>query len=158
MSEALFFIYWIQGSGFLSKHTCKRCCHNFCIRPILNLGQMGLKSSFILYIYQDWNQDAYKWSMIYFIQCYFILHVIFDLAKGYAQLLSIALERRGGHCKPLASKDGVKNVKRFAITVWIEVVICCIQGYKFCLHVIIVEINGKPLISMVRFIHMQLFN
>lgn len=90
--------------------------------------------------------------MIYFIQCYFIFHVIFDLAKGYA------LERRGGHCKPLASKDGVKNVKRFAITVWIEVVICCIQGYKFCLHVIIVEINGKPLISMIRFIHMQLFN
>lgn len=98
--------------------------------------------------------------MIYFIQCYFILHVIFDLAKGLrsAPLLSKALERRGGHCKPLASKDGVKNVKRFAITVWIEVVKCCIQGYKFCLHVIIVEINGKPLVSMVRFIHMQLFN
>lgn len=95
--------------------------------------------------------------MIYFIQCYFILHVIFDLAKGLcsAPLLSKALERKGGHCQPLASKDGVK---RFAITVLIEVVICCIQGYKFCLHVIIVEINCKPLISMVRFIHMQLFN
>lgn len=37
---------------------------------------------------------------------------IFDLAKGLrsAPLLSKALERRGGHCKPLASKDGVKIV------------------------------------------------
>lgn len=94
------------------------------------------------------------YTVLFYLSCYF------GLSQGLcsAPLLSKALERRGGHCKPLASKDGVKNVKRFAITVWIEVVICCIQGYKFCLHVIIVEINGKPLISMVRFIHMQLFN